>query len=56
MAKRKTTSKVSKKVELNSEYENASMNEKGKAQLVLLRQEVYELQNKLRDIANIIKR
>lgn len=56
MLGKSSTTTEAKKVELNSEYENASMNEKGKAQLVLLRQEVYELQNKLRDIANIIKR
>lgn len=49
-----------KTIQLNSEFENntssKNKNDKNSSQLILLRQEIYELQNKLRDIANIIKR
>lgn len=51
-----STSTPAKAIELNSEFENSSKTDKSSAQLVLLRQEIYELQNKLKDIANIIKR
>ncbi len=42
------------KIALHSEFENSSKN--SSAQLVLLRQEVYDLQKKLKEIASIIKR
>lgn len=51
-----SSSTPAKTIELNTEFENASKNEGNSSQLVLLRQEIYELQNKLKDIANIIKR
>ena len=48
-----------KTIQLNSEFENNTTNknnDNNSSQLVLLRQEIYELQSKLREIANIIKR
>lgn len=55
MLGKSTTTESAQKIELNSEFENASK-EKSSAQLILLRQEVYDLQNKLNQIATIIKR
>jgi len=53
------SSTPAKTIQLNSEFENNTAKgnkENNSSQLVLLRQEIYELQNKLRDIEKIIKR
>lgn len=54
LGKSKTTESA-KGIALHSEFENASA-EKSSPQLILLRQEVYDLQTKLNQIASIIKR
>lgn len=48
--------KSSNAISVNTATEKTAKSEPNSSQLVLLRQEVYELQQKIRDIANIIKR
>ena len=59
LGKSSTSAPAAPAIELNSEYENTTTRPdsgNNSSQLVLLRQEIFDLQKKLRDIAKIIKR
>lgn len=56
MLGKSTTTTSAEKIELNSEFENSKGGEKSAAQMILLRQEIFDLQSKLKEIERIIKR